>query len=191
MAQRQGVRTKAHAQPGAPDVVVKGAQALLPFIHSLVVVETAKQRQLIAQWPAQAGAGVVLVPHILEAAAEQADADMLVERVVAATVGDPWRIDRAAIEGHEVFPQVAGHRLAHGMQAPGLQGQVLEAGVLQGHAAKAFRQQPRIAGRHHRVGREHITDLDHGIEQPHFGGASDFAVFVPRFAIVVDRQDIE
>ncbi|MNM84622.1 hypothetical protein D3C81_967160 [compost metagenome] len=191
MAQRQGVRAKAHAQPGAPDVVVEGTQALLPLVNGLVVVEAAKQRQVIAQRPAQAGAGVVLVPHILEAAAEQADADVLVEGVVAATVGDPRRIDRAAIEGHEIFPQVAGHRLAHGMQAPALQGQALDAGVLQGHAAKALRQQARVAGSHHRVDREYIAHPHHRIEQAHFRRAAHLGVFVTGLAVAIDRQHVE
>ncbi|MNY65618.1 hypothetical protein D3C86_2029140 [compost metagenome] len=77
------------------------------------------------------------------------------------------------------------------MQAPALHGQAVNAGVAGGHPGEALRQQPRVAGSHHGGGGKHIADLDHRIERPDLGGATDLGVLVTRLAVTVDRQHIE
>jgi len=51
------------------------------------------------------------------------------------------------------------------MQTTTLQGEALDAGVLNGHAAEAFWQQARVAGCNDRSRWENITYFHDGIEQ--------------------------
>ncbi|MNH14394.1 hypothetical protein D3C79_739860 [compost metagenome] len=107
MRQGQGVGTVTHTDLGTPDVVVEFTQALLTFIYGFVVVEATDQRQIVAQRVNHACAGVVLIPDVFQLAGVDAHSPVVVDRVVTATVTDPWRVDRAAVERHEVVVQVA------------------------------------------------------------------------------------
>lgn len=72
------------------------------------------------------------------------------------------------------------------MQTTTLQGEALDAGVLNGHAAEAFWQQARVAGCNDRSRWENITYFHDGIEQADFGCAADLGVFVASFALVIN-----
>ena len=183
--------TVTYADLGTPDVVVKFAQASLTFIHGFVVIEAADQRQIVVQGVGEAGTGVVLVPDVFQLACIGTHGPVVVDRVITATVADPWRVDWAAVEGHEVVVKVARDRLAHRMQTTTLQGEALDAGVLNGHAAKAFRQQSRVTRCNDRGRWEDITHFHDGIEQANFGCAADLGVFVASFALVINRQHVE
>src|SRR3990167_2085609 len=122
MRQCKSMRTVPDAELGAPYIVVEFAQALLAFIYSFVVVESADKRQIIAEWVSEAATGIVLIPNILQLAGVKAHRDVVVDLVITAAVPNPRRVDRAGIKCGKVIVQVAGTRLAHRMQSTTLQG---------------------------------------------------------------------
>ncbi|MNH11647.1 hypothetical protein D3C79_711680 [compost metagenome] len=180
-----------HADAGAPDVIVEFAQQLLALILGLVVVEAGEAGQLVGDRVLVADTGVVLIPGVLQTAAVEAQAEVVAGLVIAAKIAQPGRIDGAAVKGHEAVAVVARQRLAHGVQAPALDFQACQAGVLQGPAGETFRQQARVAEVHHRGGREHVTKLQLGIEQARLEGAAQLAEVAGGIAIAVHRQHVE
>lgn len=62
---------------------------------------------------------------------------------------------------------------------------------MRGDATEAFRQHPRVAVGHHRGQREHVTGLDHGIQQTHFYRAAELAVAILGVVVAVYRQYAE
>ncbi len=77
------------------------------------------------------------------------------------------------------------------MQAAALQVEAVDAGVLQGHPAKAFRQQAGVAVVHHGGLGKHIADFHHGIQGSHFHRTPSLAVAVGGPVVVVQRQHAE
>ena len=78
-----------HAEAGAPDVVVEFTEQLFAFVHGLVIVEIAEQRDVVIQRIAGGAAEVILIPRILQTAAVEAHAEVFVYGVVAAEIADP------------------------------------------------------------------------------------------------------
>ncbi|MNZ85162.1 hypothetical protein D3C78_1039420 [compost metagenome] len=179
-----------HANLAAVDVIVELVEQLLALVDGLVVIHATEQGQVVAQRIADAQARIVLVPGILQAAGVEAQADIRVEFVISTEVADPGRVDPPGIEGGELFAHAGFVRLAHGMQAPALQGQAVEAAVLQGHALEAFRQQSGVAVIDHRRRREHIADTNHRIEETCLQSTAELAVLVPRLTAIVHREYI-
>ncbi|MCY1423090.1 hypothetical protein D9M71_387960 [compost metagenome] len=183
--------TIAQAEFAAVDVVVELAQQLLALVHCLVIVEATEQGQLAGYGVFAMEAGIVLIPDVLQAAAVEGQAEVVIDPVITTEVGHPRGIDNACIEGGEVSAHAAFLWLAHGVQSPALHLQAIDAGVLQGHAAEAFRQQAGIAVVHHRGAGKDIAGLQYRVEQPHLEGAAEFGVLVFRLALAVHRQQVD
>lgn len=177
----------------APDVVVEFAHHLPALVLDLVVVGAAEQGQLVVQRIVEAGAGVVLVPGVLLAAAVEADAPVLGGLVVAAGVGDPRRVDApAGVEAVEVVAAAGAVRLGHRVQLAGLQGQALRQAVVdQGEATEAGGEQPAVAVLDHRGFREHVADPQHGAIPAQLDRAAGSRIVVLRPPLVVIGQQVD
>ena len=90
------------------------------FFTQIEDTEEVRQGDIIRKRVAPGGAGVVLIPGILEATGIEAEAHVVVERVITAEIGDPGRVDLACVEGCETILHAAGVGLTHRVQPSAL-----------------------------------------------------------------------